>query len=306
MDNNKYNEINNRINKLYGNSTQDIKKSEMSQEEKQKVRKQMWMLLLLTVVTMMCSILIIFNPFNKNNNNNSVITNNNNNNELTIGEIDINNKIVQELNERVELSVLDLYYVDTFEYFKHDFIEVKNLPQDLQLHLVEKNNLFVSLLLNNGLLNYVYGCKEEGLELPLEQVETVIQKTLGKDTIMMSDFSKTLHYSNIPNASNLVFSKKGNKYIVNCNGKVLKNDLVKYPYQFLTEAFVIENGIELYYKVVFIDGEKVYKDSNFSMLITESKGLNNNNYVYDGSTYKYTFYKYDQKNYYLSTIENIK
>ena len=306
MDDNKRKDINDRIDYLYGNSDKQIAKNEMPIEEKKIIRKKMLLLLFFTTITMVIIVFIFFNPFEQKKNYNSNTSNIESKDELMLGEIDITNKIVQQLNERIKLSVLDLYYIDTFDFFKNKTITSNELTDDLKIHLIEKNDLFFELLIDIGVFDYVETCDESGLIIPKDRFDEVVKKTLGNDITIQEEISKTLHYKNISKNSNLLLVKTGDNILVNCQGETLINDLTKYPYQLLTNAVVIEEGIELYYKVVFIDDDKVYKDYELTKLITELKGSNNNDYVKDGSVYKYTFIKSDKNNYYLSKIEMIE
>ena len=299
-------DLNDRINKLYGSSAKEIKKSEMSNEEKQKIRKQMWFLLLLSSTTMILALIILLNPFGRKSNDQQINNNHNEHDELTIGEIDVKHKIVQHLRNRIEFSVLDLYYVDVFQYFNNDIVDFNAIDDQLKVHLIKKNDLFVDLLVEKGLLEYVETCDETGIDILKDEFDKIVEQTLGENIKISNDFSTTLNYMELEKNPNLLFSKVGDSYSINCNGKTLDADLTKYPHQALNNAIVIEGGIELYYNVVFIDGEKVYKDYNYEELIAESKDVDYDSYIQKGSYYKYTFMKNKENNYYLSKIEIIK
>jgi len=306
MSNNRdYKDIDERINQLYGNVETKPKVKELSNEEKQKIRKEMLVLLIVTVTAAFFILIITFNPFyvstNTNTNNNS--NNNNNELQLTIGEIDINHRTVKKLSQQVQFSVIDLYYVNTLEYFKNDITNTSELSNELKMHLIEKNNLFVDLLVDSGLMEYVETCSESGLEISKEKFEEVVHKTLGPTVTINEDFSKTLHYTEIQEISRVLFTKKGEKYFITCNGPLLETNLNKYSSQVLTKAIVIDGGIELYYNVVFVSDNKVYRDYNCTELITESKDTDYDTYIQKGSVYKYTFIKDIEDSYYLTKIE---
>lgn len=305
---NKFNDVNERISKLYndGTSSREIRTNVMAPEEQQKVRKTMLLLFFLTMITAFAAIIVFLNPFEtlkKNNNVNKPISNKD---ELPLGEISTSNEIVKELNRLVELSVIDLYYVDTFSFFEKESVTSNELSDELKMHLIEKNYLFVNLLTDKGLLEYIETCNEEGLAIPKEDFDEVVTKVLGPNASITSDLSKTMHYTQSADITNLLISKKEDKYVVTCDGEMKDADLTKYPSQMLIKAIKTNEGIELYYNVIFIDDSNVYKDYLMTELITADKNSNYEVYIERGSTYKYTFNIDSEKNYYLSKIELVK
>ena len=304
-------EIDDRINRLYGLSSEPIKEvKQLSREESIAIRKKMLILFIATLLVILIIGFMLFKPFDIVENNNQykpVQTPGNNDKEeqLLPGEISITDEQVVKLNNLVSVSALDLYYVDLFELFKYESITTKAMSSEMKVHILSKSELFTELIDKYAIKEYMKSCDVNGVQITNQDFDSALHKALGPNISIENGLSKNIYFVQNLNVYDMHLNKTNDKYLLDCNVKSLDADITKYPHQKLYKAVSKDNTIELYYKVVFIDDNNVYSDYNFSNLITNDKTENYESYIKKGSTYKYTFIKDEEESYYLFSIDKV-
>lgn len=313
----KDNEINDRINKLFG-ETSDVSKKELSDYdpvELQQTRRKLLFLFVGVVVAGVIIIALLLNPlelnFGKNNNEQEQEENNNSNiNKEPEYPLELNlfDEKVTTLNQQIMVSVTDQKEIDLFPIYVNDRIDINDIPNNIKLFYLKKNYSFYDMLKDNKVNDYVATCNKEGIIIDKTEFDKVYNYVYGNDTL--------IGYSNVNyefpvqeyQTKKITLTFDTDKYIVKCNDYSVNNNITKFVQQDLVKAVETESTIELYQKVVFVTysgNVGVYKDPAFKTLITNDKSAVLEDYITQGNTYKYTFNK-EEGNYYLSKIELTK
>jgi len=311
----KDNEMNERINKLFGESRIEEKKKleDYDPNELADARKKLLFLFVIVIIAGIVIILLLMKPldFNTPNNKDNGEENNGGNNVQNQNypiELELFDEDVVVLNEKITFSSNDFKEIDLYPLYINKELNVKDIPNNLKLFLLSNDDEFYSMLVNNGVKEYVNTCNEKGIEISKSDFDEVINSNFRSDTTINYD---TINYAfsiDGYNTKGIILTYKDDKYIVKCSNNTASNSITKFLQQKLVKAFAIEDGIELYQRVVFVSLEGnagVYKEPTFDTLITNDKSAELDSYINNGNTYKYTFVK-DKDNYYLSKIELIE
>lgn len=300
------NELNDRINRLYGVSSPSKEEKQYDPKELQEIRKKLMLLLAVLIIFVIIAFIVLIKPFdfnNKDSNNDSVQEeekeNNNENNQ-----IDINSDTIVELNNLIEFSVNDFKEIDLFSLYSDNVLESNNIPNNIKLYMLKRTNVFEDLLDNNGIVEYLDTCSQEGLIIKKEDFDKVVTSVFGPNTTVQYDKINYMYYRDSSIAKKVTLSYENDNYILRCNEFTNNTVLTKYIQYNLKDVVSSNDSIELYQNVVFINQSGVYKDSNFNELITNDQNAQLNDYISKGVIYKYTFVK-NEDNYYLSKIEKI-
>ncbi len=313
------NDLNKRINRLYGITTEEEEKPEVvyNPEEVQSIRKKLMILLIIICVFGIFFIYILINPLHLGskkvvNNDTSQEENNteedNSQEEIPIGEVDISNDLVVKLNSILSFSLIDFYNIDTFGLYNNDVSSINDLPNDLKIYFVGKDDSFKELMDEIDLDNYIAsGCNSAKIKLNKDKWEKVVTTSLGPNVVLADGSYKLLYFTKNYEYKNLTIDKASDSYTLSCSDiNSNSQDLTKYLQQKLEKAEKTETGIDIYQRVVFIRKDGVYKDPNFKELITNDINTTYNDYINSGTLYKYTFTALEEGNYYLTNIAKVK
>ncbi len=307
-------QLNNRINKLYGIEEEEEPREivEYDPKDLENIRKKLLILLMIIVVFVILFIIILLNPFKSKTKEPNYSDNEDVedveppvSSELPLGEIETSNNIVMSLNSKISFSLIDFYNMDPFELFKNNSITSNDIPDFLKIHFLSKTDDFYNIFDEIKLEEYIKTCDTEGITLDNNQVNTVIEKTLGPNVNIANGTYLLLYYSDTLASKRLSFTKNDNNYVITCNTSPASNEITKYFQQKLEKAIKTEEGIELYQRIVFIKESGVYKDPNFTNLITNDINVTYDSYITGGAVYKFKFIE-NEKDYYLSSIELVQ
>ena len=315
------NEVENRINKLYGISSPLDKEptAVYNPEQINLIRKKVYILLMIIILFGMLFIFVILNPLRINSKKSNITSDSNistgnqntddvdiDDTEIPLGDIDLSNTTVIKLNNIIEFSLSDFYYVDPFIIYQNAKTTSSQIPNNLKMYILQRSEEFHNLLNSVNLEQYVSTCNSEGIVITEEQMNTVILKTLGPDVSFDNNPYHLKYYYDDIVPIDLQLVKKDNQYLLTCTSSTSNNNIEKYLQQKFERAVKTETGIELYHRIVFIRRDGVYSDANFNNLITNDPAAQSDDYLTKGSLYKYTFIMDQDKDYYLSSIELVK
>lgn len=311
-------DINNRINQLYGISEEpEAPKRVYDAEELKATRKKMLILLIFVICSGVILFIIMLNPFSSSKKEKPNKTEEKQNEEeknkekendvLEDGNLELNHELVTNLKSRVALRLMDFYYIDPFNLYSGDQILASNIPDDIKLYLITREEEFKKLLTAKGASNYDNTC--DGITTVLitkPEFDELLIKYYGPDiNFKYSNF----HYTYVlDNGTSIIFEftyVDNIGYSATCKNSYTpeKKTIEKYLQQKLVKAEVKNGDIYLYDNVVFIREDGVYKDNNFSELITNNIETTFDDYINAGSLYRYIFKKGETGNYYLYSIE---
>ena len=312
----KDNEINDRINRLYGLISDEPSEvhHEYSPEELTLVRKKLVFLLGGVIVAGIIIIVLLLEPFsfkkdNKNNKPNidgEEINNNiNKEDESYTGELDLSDQLVQKLVGTIDFTNQDFKTIDLFPLYEKDAVEIKDISNDIKLHLLTRSQDFYDMLRDNGIDKYIETCDSNGLVIDKSKIESVVTSLFGPNAVLEYKNINYLYSIGYEINKKITLTYANNQYLVKCNEFTENNTVTKFVQQQTNKAIGLDNSIEVYQYVVFINETGVYKEPNFKTLITNNKNDKIPDYISKGNTYKYTFSK-NGNSYYLSKIELVK
>lgn len=313
----KDNEINERINRLFGESN-TIQKKELKDydpNELQNIRKKLLFLLVGVIIAGIVIIVLLFNPldfnFGKPTTTNPSQEENNTNipNEPEYPiDLDIYTEEVVLLNQRINFSVDELKEINVFPLYMNKTIVSKDIPNNIKLLMLTKDENFYNMLMENGINEYIKSCDSKGVIIDKATFDKVVNSVYNSEISVNYEPINYELFTNDANSKKITLTFNNDKYVAKCNDYSINNDVTKLLQQKLIKAVETEREIELYQKVVFISYEGnigVYKEPTFKTLITNDKSAEYDDYIEKGSTYKYTFEK-SQNNYYLSKVELVE
>lgn len=313
----KNDELTNRINRLYGiSSDHEEEQKQYDPKELEEARKKLIFLLMGVVLGGIVIFIILINPFglgekkkmSSQPNENKVDENEDKkeeDNKIPVGEIALSNSTVISLNNFVSFTNNDFLIIDLFPLYSSAILDSNNIPNDIKLYLLRRSNYFREVLRENGIEEYLKTCDTNGLIIEKEKFDKALNNILGPNVVADYKDINYSYYSNSMTESKLTLNYINNQYVVKCNNYQTNTSLNKYIQQKLINAIKTENTIELYQKVVFINPNGVYKDPSLQVLITNDKSSVLQDYIDKGSTYKYIFTQ-DSDSFYLSRIELVK
>lgn len=313
----KDNEMNERINKLFGEENNRSQKElkEYDPAELLQARKKLLLLFVGVIVAGVIIIVLLFNPLELNfgkNNNEQNQEENNDPNESEVPEYPLTLNIYDEkvisLNQQIEFSVEEQQQVDLFPLYINENIVTNDIPNEIKIAYLKKNTNFYDMLIKNKVNEYAMVCNPEGVAISKDEFDQVYRSVFGNDALV--------NYSNInyeiltedDKTKKITLAFDTDKYVVTCSDYSVSDSITKLVQQDLIKAIETENTIELYQKIVFITYSGnigVYKEPSFTTLITNDKTASLEDYINLGNTYKYTFEK-DKEKFYLSKIELVK
>lgn len=305
-------DLTNRINMLYGDSAssgQPLK--EYDPKELAEVRKKLILLLIGLVIFVVVAIVVVINPFDVGKNNKTDDKENKpvqeekpDEEEIPLGAIDLSEPIVVELNDFVSFSYGDFQRADLFPLYTSNLLEANNIPNDIKMFFVKRHNSFLNLLNGAGIKDYVGTCAEGGINISKDDFDKVVTGIFGPDATIVYDDINYSYYIKDEDATKITMIWDNDHYILKCNNYMENSTITKFVQQELYKAIKVEEGIEIYQSVVFINPTGVYKDPNFSELITNDVTATFDQYIKKGGLYKYTFAE-NGEDYYLSKIEKV-
>lgn len=313
----KDNEMNERINRLFGEehitSRKELKEYDPAQLLQ--TRKKLLLLFVGVIVAGVIIIVLFLNPLEFNFGKNNKEQNPGENNEQNKNEVpeypltlNIYDEKVTSLNAQIEFSVEEQQQVDLFPLYINENVVINDIPNEIKIAYLKKNDRFYEMLIKNKVNEYATVCNPEGVTISKDEFDQVYSSIFGKDAL--------INYSNInyeiptedDQAKKITLTFNTDKYIVKCNDYAVSDNITKFVQQELIKAVETENTIELYQKIVFVTYSGnigVYKEPTFTTLITNDKTASIEDYINLGNTYKYIFEKDGEKSY-LSKIELTK
>lgn len=299
-------ELTNRINKLYGISTNEEPHKEYDPAELQEIRKKLLYLLIGVISAGVIVLIILINPFKTNNkkidetpetDKIDVIE------EETVGELSLSDSIVVELNNRISFYKTDFTKIDLYPLYLNQTLNSNDISDDIKLYLLQRSSNFYETLKNSKVEEYVTTCSSTGIEIPKEIFDEEIKSLFGANAIVNYKNINYTYYTEAQTPKKILLTFANDKYIVTCNEYNESGEITKYIQQKLINAYRTEEGIELYQRVVFITRDGVFMDPKLETLITNDQNAVISSYIDKGTIYKYSFIKDKDNNYALSKIE---
>jgi len=304
-------ELTNRINRLYGMTSEEIKEEKhYDPKELEEIRKKLILLLIGVIICGVVVLVILVNPFDfeinstSGNNDAPVEEEQESTEQMPLGAIDTSNSTVVELNNFVSFSASDFENIDLFPLYASDVIESKDIPNNIKLYLLKRHEAFLEMLDNANIEEYIETCDTNGLVITKEKFDGVVSKVLGSNVTVEYNDINYAYYSSILGVKKITMSYASEEYLIKCNDYTQGGIITKFIQQNLNKAVKVENAIEIYQNIVFINETGVYKDPKFTQLITNDTNAVFNDYISSGVIYKYTFTE-DGENYYLTKIEKV-
>lgn len=315
----KNNELNSRINRLYGVGNDETSSSDKNKKydlvELQNIRKKMMILLLILVLFMILTVVVHLKPFefqkgNNNENQNAVPGENTNDNE-SLEDEDPQEQYELELEKlmnNISFNDSECFNIDMLPLYNKDILKSKDIPNDLKIYLMKKHSYFSEDIIEPKLAGIFDNSLQGEFIINAEDIDNVAKRIFGKETTIQHKTFKC--YISNPDYQCLTFEYMGGKYVVKSDRseQPLIEGVSKFLQQQIIDAKKTDNGIEIYQRVVFIslkDKIGVFKDSGFNTLITNDKTASSNDYINQGSLYKFTYIE-DDGSYYLEQIELVK
>lgn len=306
------NELNERINRLYGISEKPPKEEKhYDPKELEETRKKLILLLMGVILGGIVIIFILINPFDwgkkmeepteEEKEEETPVEE-----EFPLGTTDLSNQVVQDLNNLVKFDENDFVIIDLFPLYTNEVLTSSSIPNNIKLYMMKKNPSFNDMLIESGIEEYIETCNPNGLVIDKTKFDQLVGDNFGPNVSVNYDPINYLYYSVSSDSKKITLTYNNGNYIARCNEYQETSVLNKYVQQELVRALKIEEGIEIYQKVVFISPNGVYKDPGFTTLITNDKTASSTDYLAKGNTYKYTFVERDKNSYYLSKIELVK
>ncbi len=284
----------------------------LTEEEKKEVRKKLFILLVLIGIALIILVIIlIFNPFggdekmDKEPEKPIVEENDIDYDEVAIKDLEdgqipnTNKELKQLLNENI-YRVADSYGYDIIAIYKNDKNVIDKLSDQNKLLLLTKTQDFKDLFKEK--IKDVDICSSN-IKITNLEINDILNR---KFHTSLSKYENFIYYyyedSEFKASVNFTWQKDG--YIVKCfNGQSDVKQLVEQSYVSATKE---DDDLYIDIKVVFINKNGIYKDSNFKTLITKLDQTNDNtNYMSSANTYRYT-YKWADTGYYLTEIDLLK
>lgn len=312
----KDNEINERINRLFGESSKEEIKDIKDYDPKElaTARKKLLFLFVGVIIAGVVIIVLLFNPidfeFDKQNEDEPIQEEHNNNNEQTPNypiELNLTDDLVINLHQKITFEASDFEEIDLFPLYSNETITFNDVPNNIKIFFMKNDEEFATLLIDNGVGEFVKSCASNDISIAKEEFDKVLKDIFGPNATVNYD---TINYDftiDEETSKKITLSFSEDKYIVKCN-EYKDSDIIRYIQQDLVKAVETQTEIELYQKVVFIslkDKIGVYKEPTLTTLITDDKTAEFDDYIGKGNTYKYVFAK-DNGTYHLSRIELVK
>jgi hypothetical protein len=306
------NELNDRINRLYGFSSNTTKETKQyDPKELEDIRKKLILLLIGIIIFGVVTIVILVNPFKlkstKGPSESAVdkeSSTNNKKDDVPLGELDIDHSLVLRLNEKISFTANDFMKIDLFELYRPDSLEMNNLSNNAKLYLLKRDNAFYNFISNEKMDEYVKTCDANGLEISKDDFDSAVKKVFGPNITIDYAPINYSYYTEDYNSTKVTLTYENEKFILRCNEFMDNIELTKFVQQNLEKAVKTENAVELYQRVVFVNQTGVYQDPDFTILITNDHNAKLTDYIANGALYKYTFNQ-EQENYYLSKLEKV-
>lgn len=305
-------DLTNRINMLYGDSSSSSKPvKEYDPKEIAEVRKKLILLLIGLVIFTVIAVIVVLNPFDVLNDNKKdkeenkpVQEEKEEKEEIPLGVVDPTEPLINELNNLVSFSYGDFEKVDLFSLYTGNLLDINNVPNDIKLFFIKRNNAFLKLLNDAGVEDYVETCAEGGINISKEDFDQVVTEVLGPNSTVLYENINYSYFIKDKDAVKVTMTWDNEQYRLECNDYIEGTSVTKFAQQQFDKAVKTEEGIEIYQQVVFINQTGVYKDPNFGQLITNDISATFDQYITNGSLYKYTF-KENEEGYFLSKIEKV-
>lgn len=272
---------------------EEAEKEPLTEEEKKDIRKKLSFLLIIVFLVLVALVIIlIFNPFaskpNDSNNNTTTEKNKTENadskaiTELTDGEISLTNKEVQTLTKEILYKQYDYYENDTLALFTTDNTYINNISDKDKLFLVAKTSDFTSLMNNKITTNDV--CKTI-ITISKEEIDTILNSRFNTSLLVYEPFIYNI-YENEEYYRTIRFVYENGSYVGSCYAP--NENITTSTQQSIVSATKDKKQLYIDVKVVFVNQTGIYKDSNFTTLITD-QNQSFEEYIKQGNTYRYTY-----------------
>ncbi|MBE6150367.1 MAG: hypothetical protein E7162_00920 [Firmicutes bacterium] len=273
---------------------EEQEKEPLSEEEKKEVRKKLFFLLVVIIVVLLgLLIVLIFNPFDTNTSKKEKETENKEETpksdnekpvtELEDGDIPPANYEIKALEKEIINLKYDYYENDTLAIYKTGNMDIKNLTDKNKLFLVTKTNDFASLIKNKTTIEEA--CNSD-IIIEQKAIDEILKNRFSTTVVNYDEFTYNF-YTNDEYQKTIKFIYNGsNAYVGKCYNYT--NQINTFTQQELQSATKDKTKLYIDVKVVFISENGVFKDPNFTTLIT-NQNQSFEQYIKNGSTYRYTY-----------------
>jgi len=286
----------------------------LTEEEKIEVRKKLFILLIAIAIVLVILVIMLISDsfkFSFNGSNEEVVKEEVEEEEgkevdpisapikdLETGEVDLNNSELSILVKEVKYKNYDYYENDTISLFKKDKNLISDLSNKDKLFLLSKTSDFDVLV--DEVINQEDICNNN-LIISTGSIDKLL---IDKFNTKVDNYESFIYsyYDDNSFVNSIQFVKQGENYIGKCYTS--NKNIVSFAQQDVVEAYKSENKLIISFRVVFVNKTGVYKDPNFTSLITnENKKFEE--YIVEGNIYTYT-YDISGSNYYLESVDLLK
>ena len=288
---------------------EEEQKQPLTEEEKTEVRKKLFILLIIIIIVIIGFIyVLIFNPFKEEKtpeeNTQQEETDESEeeeNNETTSDDstITLDSEIVKTLEEETIYQNYEYYNNDTLALYRNNSTNITDLDNKTKLFLASKTNEFKQEIENN--INTTSICNSN-ITINTSVIDEILKNRFNTSVTAYEEFIFS-YYKDKVFIQDFKFTKKDNSYIGECYQST--NTIDSIAQQQITSVSKENDTLYINYKVVFIKETGVYKDPNFTTLITNDKSATTTDYINEGNTYQYV-YTINNGNYTLTNVALLK
>ncbi len=249
--------------------TEDFEEpKEMTEAEKQQVKKQMMFLVWLIIICLFGVVVfaVVSKIFDKKENNQDAPIEEGLKEDLPTGDIDLSNSILKEIDSMYEFNVTNPLYEDNIlKLFSSDKVEINDLDFQTKMLLVTSHKIFKEYMLNETNLKQY---PKEKVTIKKAKLEELIKEILGPDIELEYDNFK-YYYETGEKVIYFDVILKNNEY------SFVKNEYENSKisvHKKMISASKIGNEVYIKYKYIFVNETGIYADPNFKNLITLNDG----------------------------------
>lgn len=300
-------ELNERINNLYGvGNGKPTKTSNLSEADKKEMKKQLVFLIWIVVITI--GVLIFLSVHSLLNWDISEPENTNRPIEIRPsipnGSVDVSNEVIQSMANKFAFNSYNPLYEKNILNLLEGNIEVNKLDFQTKMLLLTSTEEFNTFMFTTTNLKKYNPAAEYNLNITFTegQLENIAKTVLGEDIVLEhEDFSYAFAYT----TESIIYFKaelKDGVYTLNVIDNIKSSFNV---YHKLIGAEKMDSTYYLKYAVLYSNSTGIYRDKGFTEFLT-SNILDLEKYISRGEVYQFIFNEITvgrETSYYLSDIK---
>lgn len=294
-----------RLKRKYNNQKIEVEENvekqepiEMTEEEKQRVKKELmgliWLILIIIIGIIVFFVISGLIKKDEKPTNNEPVVEEKLLEPLEEGEIDVSNEIIQEIDKMFSFNINNpLYEENILNLFNTEKVKIEDLNFQTKMFLITSNSIFNNYMLEKtNLKDY----KTKEVSLTKEKLEDLSKEIFGRD-INLDHNNFKYYYETKEKVTYFNVTLENDKYIF--------TETTGSPSSFrvhmnLYYAYKVSVELTLRYQVLFINNNGIYKDKEMTNLISTDR-YNVNNYLNKADMYDFEYEESDIYNYFLNS-----